>query len=349
VGIPRKRIGYRRLFSLALVLVVAIGSGCFSRFRSSRSMNLNPFAEDMIAVAGDIQYNLGQTHVIYLREYRDLPEVHHLDAMAQKAGGLIRGVIAYSIQIVTLSNSNKSDPEKAKGLADYLDGLVRPMLTAPRPPLKFTEADLDTLVANIGSQKNLLNAIGAAQPFIDEVSRASGEFFDQTKTALDDMIAAVQAGVDRDILPVINADRLLRNAQIQTTYNLEYLQRYRLGDEAALDSLFANEPSLHEFQLKQSKPDLKFMESVENRLSLKLQFLREVRDQLQPDVEIYWKQQEELETISASYNQSLRQARVAVVAWGRAHARLAAGVTNPAEINLLGIARKAAGSAVPIP
>lgn len=45
---------------------------------------------------------------------------------------------------------------------------------------------------------------------------------------------------------------------------------------------------------------------------------------------------------------ALRAGRVAIIAWARARDRLAAGVTDPAEIDVLGIARKAAGGIWPI-
>lgn len=341
---------FRYAASLRFVVFFALATllGC-SKFRSSRGMNLKPFAEDMIAIAGDIQYGLGQTHVIYLRDYSNTPEVAQLDLLATKARLLIRETIAYAIQVVTLAESRMSDGEKAKALADYLEGLLRPVVTAPHPPLHITPADLDTLVDDVAAQTEFLDALAASQPVIDETSRVAGELFEETKNALDNMILAVQDQIDADIKPVVDADRLLRRAQVETTYNLGLIQAYRLGNEAALDSLMKSEPSLHEYEIPKGGPSLEFMQSVEERLFTKLRALREIRDQLRPDVELYWKQQEELEKLTASYNTALRQARVAVLAWGRAHARLAAGITNPAEINVLGIARKAAGSAVPIP
>ena len=70
---------------------------------------------------------------------------------------------------------------------------------------------------------------------------------------------------------------------------------------------------------------------------------------LAPDIELFWKQQAELEELVAAFNAALRQARVAVIAWSRAHQRLASGITDPAEIDIFGIAKKAAGNYVPIP
>ena len=89
------------------------------------------------------------------------------------------------------------------------------------------------------------------------------------------------------------------------------------------------------------------MTTIENRLLFALRKVSEVRDQLKPDIELYRKQQAELEEVIASFNTALRQARVAMIAWSRAHQRLAAGITDPAEIDIFGIAKKAAGDFVP--
>ena len=61
------RLGIRA----SLVIAVAAALGC-SKFKSSQRVNLAPFAEDMIAIAGDIQYGLGQVHVVYVRDYADI-------------------------------------------------------------------------------------------------------------------------------------------------------------------------------------------------------------------------------------------------------------------------------------
>jgi hypothetical protein len=303
-------------------------------------MNLHPFAEDMIAIAGDIQYGLGQTHIIYTREYSDTPEAEQLQVMANKVRSLIRGIIAYAIEVVTLAESKNSGPEKAVALSQYLDGLLRPALAKPEPQLNISIAQLDTIINDVKSQKNLLDALGAAQPIIDEVARVSGELFGNTKTTLDATILAIQDRIDVDIRPVLDADKMLRAEQVKVTLNLRLL-RDSLNDPTAMDSLLASQPALREFVDASDGVSTEEARALEDRFVWVLGSIREIRDQLHPDVEIYWRQQQELEKLTASYN--------AALAWSRAHARLAARVTDPAEINVLGLARKAAGGVSPLP
>ena len=72
-----------------------------------------------------------------------------------------------------------------------------------------------------------------------------------------------------------------------------------------------------------------------------------VRASVAPDLNEYRQARRELGIMDNEYRAALRQGSVAIIAWARAHDRLASGITDPAEINVLGIARKAAGGAVP--
>lgn len=339
----------RRQKTLALVVMTGVVAVGCSQFRSHKRLNLGPFAEQMIAVAGDIQYGLAQEQPVYLRQYRNDPDVLAFEAHGRKVRAIVRGTIAYSIEIVTIGESDLAGHEQAQALANYLDGLLRPVLMSPQPELHMTVADLDTIITNVQAQKNLLDGLAAAQPIIDEVSYSAGELFDVTKDALDALIDHLRERVDEEHADILYADKALLKAQVATVLNIGYLRAHREGDATAMDSLFAKEPSLKEVVKVPGKPTPEEMSAIEQRMIFKLRALREVRDQLAPDIELYWEKQRELDRLSATYNAALRKATVAVLAWARAHARLARGVVDPAKIDLLGLARSAAGGVSPVP
>jgi len=338
----------RVVILIAMGCTFAAAIGC-SKLRSSKRLNLGPFAEQMIAVAGDIQYGLAQEQPVYLRHYRKDPAVTEFLMRSFKVRAVVRGTISYSIETVTIGDSDLKGPQRAQAMANYLDGLLRPILMSPQPDLHLTIADLDTIITNVRAQKNLLDALGAAQPVIDEVAYSAGELFDEAKNALDDMLEYLRDKVDEEHADILLADRVLLKEQVSTVLGIGYIKAHREGDETAMDSLFAREPSILEVVKNPKNPSREDMSAIEQRLLFKLRSLREIRDQLTPDIELYWEKQKEIDRLSATYNAALRKATVAVLAWARAHARLAAGVIDPAEIDLLGIAKRAAGSATPIP
>ena len=336
----------RRTGFLVGVLVLAFLSGC-AQFKSRKRMDLGPFAEDLIAVAGDIQYGLGQQQFVTLYEYLDVPEVADLQMLAGKVRSIVRGTITYSIQIVTLADSRMSGPERAGALADQIDVLLRPVLAAPAPELLMTVAELDTILAEVRSRRDLLEAIEAAQPIVDEIARASGTVFDQTKVAIDNLVHATWVRIQAEYAPILQTDKALRDAQLRTVSHVGYLVEYRRGNAAALDSLVAGEPSLVAEVAGRgvAEQDLR---AIEERLLFKLRALSELREQIEPDLRMMHEKNRELGQFRASTNAALRQGRVAILAWSRAHDRLGQGITDPAKINVLGIARKAAGSFTPL-
>jgi len=331
------------------LLIVLLSVTSCSSFKSQKRLNLGPFAEDMIAVAGDIQYGLGESRPVLIRAYLDVPESQELDVNLRKIRAVVRACISYAVQVVTLAESRLSGPERAAALADYVDGLIRPVLEKPEPELNLTSKKLEELVAGVRSQKSLLDALGAAQPVVDEIAYSAGELFDVTKDIMDRAVDSARARIDEDHRPVREGDKALKTYLVASMVDVGFLRAHRLGDPAAIDSLLAHQPSLREVVDPRDGVSNDEMIAIEQRMQFLLRSLRELRDQLQPDIELYWEQQRELDRIANNYNAALRQATVAVLAWSRAHKRLAAGVTDPAQIDVLGIAKKAAGSANPLP
>jgi hypothetical protein len=223
------------------------------------------------------------------------------------------------------------------------------VLVKPEPELNLTTERLDAIVDDVRAQTNLLDALNAAQPIVDEIAFAAGELFDETKDALDKAVEAARARIEADHGAVKEADRGLRDELVRSIHDVFYLRAHRQGDPSAIDSLMTNQPSLAEVVDPSDGVSPTEMRAIEERLLFRLRSIRELRDQLQPDIDLYWEQTRELDSIANQYNAALRQATVAGLAWWRAHKRLADGVTDPAQINVLGIAKKAAGTAVPIP
>ena len=201
-------------------------------------------AEDMIAVAGEIQYNLGQRRPVYLRGYHDTPQLVSLEYEAKRARMLVRGVIDYTIRLVTIGDSHRPESEKSSALADYLEDLLPAAIEETDLTLSLTRAQVDTIVANVRAQTTLLDALGAAQPVVDEVSITSRGIFDDAKTAMDAAVTALRQRIEDRFRDVRTADEKLERQQLVAVFGLDYLPQIRRGVPGALDSLLALEPSL---------------------------------------------------------------------------------------------------------
>jgi hypothetical protein len=165
------------------MLVVVFSTGC-SNFRSRERLDLAPFAENTISLASDIEYGLTETNrLVHLRELLQDPVVAEHRAEWEKVRVLMKGVVAYSVEVTTLGNSTLKGPERAQALAEFLDPLARPVLDEERAKararIRISTTGMDSILTDIRAQKNLLDALQAAQPVIDEVARISDEIFDE--------------------------------------------------------------------------------------------------------------------------------------------------------------------------
>jgi hypothetical protein len=329
------------------VATVALNS-C-SPFRSKKRLDMGRFAEDMIAVAGEIQYSLGQRRAIYIRDYLDTPELELFRFQTERARRLVRGVIEYSIQLVTVGDSQKDDHEKAVALAAYLEDVLPVVVDEHETALGLSPARVDTILSDIRAQEKFLDALSAAQPVVDEVAIASSKIFDDMAEAMDAAVTAVRHRIEERFRDVRTADEMLERRQIQTVLNGAYLQQIWMNVPGALDSLLAREPSLPAPVDPSDGLNGSEIQLIEERMLFMLAQLGETRQQLAPDIEMYYRQQKELDETQAVWQAEMRKARVSVVAWARAHKRMAQGVIDPANIDVLGIARKASGAVAPIP
>jgi len=341
---------FNRTATLVLSCVLVIGTlgGC-SAFKSKQRFDMGRVAEDMIAITGEIQYNLGQHRPVYMRGYRDTPQLDSLEYETGRARMLVRGVIDYTIQLVSLADSHRPESGKALALADYLEKVLPPVIDGPGPALDLTPDQIDTILVSIREKSKFMDALRAAQPVVDEVAIASREIFDDTKTAMDAAVAALRARIEDRFRKVRTADEMLEQRQIVAVFGLDYLPQIRQGVPGALDSLLALEPSLPSLVATRDGLNDSEIQLIEDRMLTILARTREVRDQLAPDIELYYAHHRELDELENLWHSEIRKARVAVLAWARAHKLIAQGVTDPAKINVRGIARQAAGTALRLP
>jgi hypothetical protein len=321
-------------FLFLFLSLAFLAFGC-SSFQSTQRLDLSPFANSMITVAGDIQYSLFQHRLVSVRKAAEGPEVEKFAANVNKLRRIIRGIIAYSIEIVTVSESNKSGSEKAITLADYLEGLKRPVLEEPIPELHLTVEQLDTIIMNVRSKEKFLDALAAAQPLIDEVARATGELTEDSKTQLDMAYLEINKEWENEYSGAIWATNLIKSRQLGTLNALYYGGEYLRGNPNGLDSLFVYDPLSKELFPEGHKLTRGDLLKIESRLYNKLGLVQDLKDIFQQDMIDYEEGLLELDEVKQAYNDALRKARTAVLMWTRAHLQLSRGVTEPAEIDIM--------------
>jgi hypothetical protein len=146
----RRRNVMRRYIYLAVL--VALIAGC-SFVRPTKRLDFQPFAEYTITLAADIEYGISSNQIYYLREFRNDSVILRHGDLWEGVRMILKGVVAYSVEVTTLGGSTLNGPERCDRFAEFLDGFVRPVLVAYPGVLHATPADFDTLLMNVRAQK----------------------------------------------------------------------------------------------------------------------------------------------------------------------------------------------------
>jgi hypothetical protein len=338
-------------FALILVLATPVLSACAS-FKGSRRIDVGPFAENTVTMIGEVQRANRPPSWVYLRRFHSLPSVVEARAAGRPVMELLRGVALYSTQVVSLYESSLSESRKVDELSRYVEEYIRPSLAGMSDTtLTFTTSDLDAVVADIGSRETLLDALSAVQPLVTATMDYANQHLDELDRAIETATADVGRRVETDFAPLKQQIAVFEELQLRTMRSYTLLNRYRLGEAGALDSLRALDPPSAEKLPAGRKPASKDLDAVEADIIDRLNRVQGLKDQLAPEFGIYREHLAEIETLRNSAEERARLTRVTLILWSRSHRNLAAGIGVPPAIDLKGMmtstVRSAAGSIVP--
>jgi len=333
---------------LSLVFAAILASGC-ATFVGKKHVNLAPFAENAVSVASDVEYGLVSTRTVYTRPYVGGPAVARYTSQWGDIRTLLRGIVAYAVEVVTISQSHMTEPEQARALATYVNGLGRPIIEAGLHDLRFSPHQFDSLVTRIGTQKKYLSALNAAQPIVDEVARVAADTLEALKGSLEVAREEVSDRIHAEHVGLLGYRDYLRETQTRTLRSMMLLTEARRGSTTAIDSMLSEDPALKDFLKDPKHPERADFKGLEDRMLARLAMFRSIREQLVPEMDQQDREMRELDDLVFEGRTSIGKAAAAVDIWRRSHQTMAAGITDPAAIDLFGIAKQAVKKVSPLP
>jgi hypothetical protein len=338
------------LTSVILITIILISFPGCSTFKSTRKVDLTPFAKHLITMSEDVQYGLSQEKAIWLRRYMDDPDISPLlteyGDVSDRTRRILRAILAYSIEIVTLAQLDAPGPEKANALAGYLEYLKGPSVDAQGFDVHLTEARFDEIIADIRTRENLIDGINAAQPVADEIARIVGEHIVRVEVLQVRLEEAITLAIEDDHRVQIDFMKTLKAEQSLTFRSMTRLMDYVDGDAEALGLLREEDPwLLRDVPTHRDMTEAETI-AVRDRLLQRIDTIEKVRQSLRVDLEDYETELDELHRLVNAHQDALRKARGTALAWAQAHRKLASGVVDPAKIDIFGMARSAVRGAL---
>jgi len=326
-------------------LVTGPVSSC-TLFQSTTHVNIRPFSESTISVAGDARYDIAQYTSVYLRRHLGGPETQALKESADQMRTMIRAVIEYSVDVVAIGETDVSAAERARLYDVPFLTLTTLPIDAGWPGYPYTREQLDSVAAVAITQEKLLDALKVAQPTVEAFVASAIELADSFEVHVNRAAGEVLSGIDAEHSEEIQFRDMIKRIQLRALHDGQFLDAYVQGDASALDSLYARRPDYRQ-TVKNDPPSVEELTAIRNNIIERFGSMSEMLRQLEPGLDLYYNQLRELDDAQQLLFTKLRRVQLALLAWIRAHRQLANGVIDPAKIDvgriMGGVARRVPG------
>jgi hypothetical protein len=330
----------------ALALVAAAGSGC-SYFTASKRIDMQPFAENTVTAIGEMRKIEAPPVWIRLRPYFSHPSVLEARASAKPLLELVRGINAYSLQVVSLNESRISDQQKCRELAKFIQGASQTALMKDEDTaqISLTPERQKAILEDVEKREKFIDALQAAEPIVNAVLARGLTLADQVDGAIIRAINAIEVEVQKQYGPMLANRVALLSLQDRAVRNLALSEAIAFGDDAAPEEVKKAVPVLAEYVPSGKKPSAKEQQALVAALSSQSLRIKVALEQIEPEYQAYRESVLELDNLRAKTTENAKLARSVLMIWARSHKNLARGVEVPAMFDLAKIVMSAAGTA----
>ncbi len=323
----------RFIRALVVVTCVLLAQGCASvteKFTGKEQEEITPFAQKTVEVLVVENIQIRDNELIHLRRYVDdsFIELDELQLNMAQVKRYRDKLIAYSIDLVRLTELYDDDEERVAAYADRIEQTVK---ADELNRLGISEQEWAAILADIRSQESLLGALRTFQPVINKaaldcealISRIEADQVEAVRKVFDQRIEA-------DFLEVnefLSRQSDIRNELLAAMIAID---KYRRGDRQAIAELRQMKTLVSQL-FDSSSPSKKQLLKIEADLRERINISTVLINNLNSDYANYKHARAELDRTETEIFDALTVARLQIATWTLAHQALANGVKTPGE------------------
>jgi hypothetical protein len=320
---------------LGLLYLAFSFTGCASvkgyskKFSPQVHANIGVFADTTITLVTDSELDLTQNQTIFIRDFFDpkREEEKALLAAKENVSKALRKVVRYSVDLVVITETNDSEAKMIAAYGDYIAGFNHETLKN----MGYKKDHYDELVQKIRSQRTFLEALQMAQPIINAASQYINVRLDEYGTKLDALSLKLDSEIDQRYQDVILYQRALESEKYEILKALGIVYLAFKGDHTSYKQLVDSGVIRKKKLLPRSNPSDEDLMAIAEHLNSRLKATHLIGTEIKPDWDNYRNAHSELNELHRLGKNKISKARMIALAWLRAHQKMAAGVTSPAE------------------
>ncbi len=322
----------RNSLCLIVVLMAALMTGCATfggKFTSSTQADIGYFTDATVTMMKDANFGFTRGNAIYTREFiaKGEPEESALFKAADDSDKVLKGIVRYSLQLVTISESGRSESERIQQYADYLAQIQGGIQKA----LELPPGHYEGVLRDVRKQKHLLEALRTAQPLITGMGRFMDQTLNQVDAATGVVARKLEKKIDTRYAEVIAYQGALDREKYDVLRALSYIYRTGRKDDSAYKDLMKSQQIRDPKLIPQGKPTYDQLMAMVKYLMGKFDIMHKIQKEIEPDWQTYRETHRELQRLESQIHQEVKQFRLISITWVRAHQKMSAGKTKPAE------------------
>lgn len=307
-------------------------TGCASwegKFSGTKEANVGIFADQTIATITDTNFGIPIGNTVYVREYivYSDPEVKEFIKLEKELDQKLLGLVQYSVTLVDIAETGRTQKEKVEKYAAYLKTIQK----GAEENAGLAPGYYDSIVENVAQQDKFYEALQAAQPILNAAVRGYQNLLTELDKSLKVLEAKLDHKIDERFDTVIKYQKALEEEKYAILIALGQLYKFYKGETDSFQQLRDSGVIRNQSLLPEGDPTEKDLSSIADHLVKRLDITHKIWQEIEPDWKLYRATHQELDQMYVLIKTALNRTRAVVIIWARAHQKMAAGITNPAE------------------
>ena len=320
------------LMLVIIVLSVSMLSACASfnkKFTASMTEDISAFSDHTISVMSEADLGFGRSDTLYLRQFVDVkgPEEIAFFEAEQRAFKMLRGMVLYSMEITRIAETYETDEEKVNAYADLLAGIRDESKTN----MNFTEESFAALIQEIRDKSTFRDALLKAQTVISLFGQYLNQVLDDFAAQTHTLERSLDSRIDARYKLVIKYQQALEDEKYAVLQAMGQLYLYYKGNKEAYTKLVDSGVIVDPDIIPQGEPSRKQLLVISEHLQERLKRMHLIGIEIKPDWDDYRATHRELDGKVVEIKNRITKVRAISLLWTRAHLKMAAGKSAPAE------------------
>ena len=229
-----------RISALIILMfgVLSFFTSCASvtkKFKGGTKENISIFADQTIAMLSEEDMGFTHNQAIYIREYFELDgkEEKAFDGYNQEATQFFKGIIRYSLRLVTIAETEESEQGRIRAYAEYISDWDDDVLES----LGLNQDYYANVIAEVRTKETFLDALRTAQPLINAAGRWMNQVMDDLNDASNELAIKIDRMIDEEYMEVILYQEALEEEKYLILKSFGKIYKIYRGDAEAFYEL----------------------------------------------------------------------------------------------------------------